>query len=78
PSSPIPAQLQPTAGAKRPVAGVGSSLAQWFEAQWLALPGRGERFNPRQEPGESFAAKRGKHKQSTQFNLLARLAPVQG
>jgi Transposase IS66 family len=46
---------------------------RWFEAQWLALLDRGERLNPRQEPGESFAAKRGKHKQSTQFNLLVRL-----
>lgn len=46
---------------------------QWYEGQWLSLLDRGERLNPRQERGEAFAAKRGKHKQSTQFNLLARL-----
>lgn len=46
---------------------------QWYEGQWLALLERGERLNPRQERGDSFTAKRGKPKQSTQFNLLVRL-----
>lgn len=46
---------------------------QWFEGHWLALLERGERLNPRQERGDSFTRKRGKHKQSAQFNLLARL-----
>ena len=46
---------------------------QWYEAKWLSLLDRGERLNARQEPSDSFTRKRGKHKQSTQFNLLARL-----
>lgn len=46
---------------------------QWFEGQWLALLDRGERLNPRQEPDGAPTGKRGRHKQSTQFNLLARL-----
>jgi len=46
---------------------------QWFDSQWTLLLDRGERFNPRQEPDGVFTTRRGKHKQSTQFNLLARL-----
>jgi transposase len=46
---------------------------QWFDRQWLTLLDRGDRFNPRQEPEGAPKGKRGKHKQSTQFNLLARL-----
>ena len=46
---------------------------QWYEHKWLTLLDSGERLNPRQEPDDSFTRKRGKHKQSTQFNLLARL-----
>ncbi|CAN5497174.1 IS66 family transposase [soil metagenome] len=46
---------------------------RWYEVQWLALLDRGERLNPRQEPDGAPTGKRGKHKQSTQFNLLARL-----
>ena len=62
---------------KREVDALGGPLPperlQWFEGQWLALLGRGERLNPRQEPDGAPTGKRGKHKQSTQFNLLARL-----
>ena len=46
---------------------------QWYEAKWLTLLGSGELLHPRREPGGRFATRRGKHKQDTQFNLLARL-----
>ena len=62
---------------KREVDERGAPLAperlQWYEAQWLSLLDRGERLNARQEPGQAFSARRGPLKQSTQFNLLARL-----
>ena len=62
---------------KREVDALGGPLPaqrmQWYEGRWLALLDRAERFNPRQEPDDSFTLKRGKHKHSTQFNLLARL-----
>lgn len=62
---------------KKEVDALGAPLSperlQWFDRQWLTLLDRGERFNPRQEPQGAPKGKRGKHKQSTQFNLLARL-----
>jgi transposase len=50
---------------------------RWYEAKWLTLLERGERLNPRQEPDDSFTRKRGQQKQSTQWNLLARLRQYQ-
>ena len=62
---------------KREVDALGAPLPQerlqWYEGQWLALLERGERLNPRQQPQESFTARRGQPRQRVQFNLLARL-----
>lgn len=44
---------------------------QWYEEKWLELLDRAERVNPRQE--NEGAPRKGKHKQSVQFNLLSRL-----
>ncbi len=44
---------------------------RWYETKWLDLLDRAESFNPRQE--NEGAPKKGKHKQSVQFNLLNRL-----
>lgn len=46
---------------------------QWYEAKWLTLPGGGELLHPRREPDGRLTTRRGKHKQDTPFNLLARL-----
>ena len=46
---------------------------QWYEQKWLTLLGSGELLHPRREPDGRFTTRRGKHKQDTQFNLLARL-----
>jgi transposase len=63
---------------KKEVDALGGPLSperlQWFDRQWLALLDRGDRFNPRQE--NEGAPKKGKPKQSVQFNLLSSAAPV--
>ena len=63
--------------AKKEVETLGGPLLperrRWFDGQWQALLARGEKLNVRQEPTGAPTGKRGRQKQSTQFNLLARL-----
>ncbi len=45
----------------------------WFEAQWDRLLDCGERVHPEVRPEGQSPAKRGRHKQSKEVNLLKRL-----
>ena len=44
---------------------------RWYEAKWLGLLDAADKFNLRQ--GNEGAPKKGRHKQTVQFNLLGRL-----
>ena len=46
---------------------------RWFEAKWLSILDSGDVFHPRQTAQGAPTGKRGRHKQSVQFNLLSRL-----
>ena len=63
--------------AKREVAQAGGPLPPgrqaWFEAQWDRLLECGEALHPEVKPEGYCQGKRGRHKQSKEFNLLRRL-----